>query len=359
MKQVPENWDNAERGQQGVDSRALLATLIRRLPELLILAAAGAVIASGIYLLVALVASRDAMYVSETEYYIEFAEGRYEARDYYNDFTWNDVIGTDLILGRAMELLGDGYDREQVKGMITADILSDVRYLTITVKGGDIERVERVKDAVQTALEEFGDKKREFDSIYKIEDLEIVKEQTPYFAWRAALLGAAVLLGAGLFRVISRFCVGSEFYTKTDVMTALGVPVYGMTLRGRGKPGSRGDKLAKRQDTLLIDGMMTLRERYKQVYLLDASGGRETDAFLQEMAKNNTIDLSWFKRYGSEQYDRESSVVAVIPFDVQYREKITDEINNARLHGAKIVGAILTGVDVKWALLYYGSDKEV
>lgn len=70
--------------QQGIDSRAMLTVFLARLPRLFLLAVAGAVLGSGLYLLAALDASGNACFVSETEYYIEFEEGRYKARDYYN-----------------------------------------------------------------------------------------------------------------------------------------------------------------------------------------------------------------------------------------------------------------------------------
>ncbi|MDE5825876.1 MAG: hypothetical protein K2H91_14535, partial [Lachnospiraceae bacterium] len=138
--------------QQGVDSRAMLATFIIKLPKLLILAVAGAVLGSGLNLFVVLVKIQNRCYVSETEYYVAFDKGQDDARHWYNDFTWNDVLTTDGILGRAMELLGNGYERSQVKEMIRADILSDVRYLTITVKGQNAAQVAEIKDALGTAL---------------------------------------------------------------------------------------------------------------------------------------------------------------------------------------------------------------
>ena len=137
--------------QQGVDSRAMLTVFLTKLPKLFLVAVAGAVLGSGLYLLIALNASRNACYVSETEYYIEFDEERYKARDYYNAFTWNDAVKGDEILGRAMEFLGAGYDRDQVGTMITAAILSDVRYLTITVRGEDAAEVDAVRDALGMA----------------------------------------------------------------------------------------------------------------------------------------------------------------------------------------------------------------
>ena len=217
--------------QQGIDSRAMFAVFVTGLPGLLLLAAAGAILGSGLHLAVALSKAQDACYVSETEYYIEFAEGRYEMRDHYNAFTWNDVLGTELVLGKMMELLGSGYDANHVKSMLRAEMLSDVRYLTIFVSGQDPAEVEVVKDAVGAALEALGARMSEFDAIYKIEDLEIVREKISFFGWRAAFLGAAVAACAGAFVTAFRFCMGSAFYTKGDIAVRLGIPACGMTFR--------------------------------------------------------------------------------------------------------------------------------
>lgn len=338
--------------QQGVDSRALFATVVRKLPVLVGVAIAGAVVGSSFYLLIFFVKSQNVIYVSETEYYIEFAEGRYEARDYYNAFTWNDAIATDSILGRAMELLGEGYERSEVKTMITADILSDVRYLTITIKGDDAQEVGDVQKALEVALGAFGDEKREFDRIYKIEDLGICEEEVPFFTWRAAFLGTVIFFLTGLFWIVLQFGLGSAFYTKRDVSEALGVPVYGMVFAGK-KDGKLG-KFAIRQEKQLSDAMCTLKERYKSLYLLDASGGQKAEAFQQDLEKIAGADLPEFALYESlKQHDSEAFLVAVIPFGVHYREKIIDAMDNAQLHGGRVLGAVLVDVDKIWARIYY------
>jgi capsular polysaccharide biosynthesis protein len=329
----------------GVDSKALLATIIRKLPVLIGLAVTGAVLGSGLNLLITLAQSQNLKYVSETEYYIEFAEGRYEARDYYNDFTWNDVIGTDLILGRMMELLGTGYDREEVKGMMTADILSDVRYLTVTVKGEDADKVYQVKEALGTALSEFGSRMDEFSSIYKIDDLEITKENISYFGVRAALLGAFVFAFAGLFVIALRFSAGSSFYTKNDISKTLGIPVYGMIFKS--------NKNNKRQEEMLVLNMKMLTNKYSSLFLLDAGEGKYAEKFVMHVNGNKGIKPQTLKPYVAG-YDEEKPVLAVVPFGVPYREKITDEINNARLRGANVIGAVIVDADVFWNRIYMG-----
>lgn len=214
--------------RQGIDSKALLVTLIRKLPQILLIALAGAILGSGLRCMFVLYQSGEALFVAETEYYIDFADGRLEAKDYYNDFTWGDVIATDLILGRMMDELGEDYERAAVKQMIYADILSDVRYLTITVKGKDADQVSAISAAFEKAITQFAKSKDEFDEIYKIEDNGTRREQPVWLVWRAALLGAVVFAGIAVFFIVLAFTVGDRFYTKTDVMKFLKQPVLGL-----------------------------------------------------------------------------------------------------------------------------------
>lgn len=350
--------------QQGIDSRAMFATFITKLPMLLVLAAAGAILGSGLNLLIVLGRIREVCYVSETGYYIEFAEGQYEAKNYYNAFTWNDQIGNDLILGRAMELLGESYDRDQVRAMITADILSDVRYLKVSVKGPDPIQVDEIKNALGTALGEFGTRMREFDSIYKIEDSKIAQEEIAYFTWRAAFLGAVVAAGIGGFVTAFGFCIGSVFYTKNDIMVRLGIPVCGMTYR-EGHHKSGDDVLEQRQAAMLVESLGMLAEKHSQILLMDASDGQAASLLLRDIQNRGLGDDACFQLYDSKkdirrlgQEGADIAVVAVIPFGKPYREKITDEMNHVQLHGGRIAAAVLVQADRKWMKLYYGNRTE-
>lgn len=339
--------------QQGVDSRAMLAAFITKLPRLLILAVAGAIAGSGLNLLFVLIRAQNRCFVSETEYYVAFDKGQDDARHWYNDFTWNDVLATDLILGRVMELLGAGYERSEVKEMLRADILSDVRYLTITVRGQDAMQVEEVKNALETALEEFGAEKEEFSSINKIEDEGITQEELPYFAWRAALLGAAAVAGAGVFVTAFCFCMGSVFYTKRDITVRLGIPVCGMTFQ-EGRRRNKGSVLEERQGRMLEQCLSMLLEKHEQIMLLDASQGQDAAAFLQEIREKGIADATRFQIYHSlEQKVQDTALVAVIPFGKTYRERIADEIDYVQQHGGRIAAAVLTQTNRSWAGIYY------
>lgn len=347
-QQVQENkW------QEKIDRKALFACYIRKMPALLLLAVAGAVVGSGLSLLSAFLALRTPIYISETEYYIVFAAGRLDAKDYYNDFTWNDVIATDDVLGKAMESLGSELVREEVKEMITADILSDVRYLTITIQGENVEHVEKVRDALQAALEDLPRLKEELDTITKIEDLGIVQKKVPLFAWRAALLGAVLAIGFGIFAVAFWFAMGTVIYTKADIVQYFGLPVFGMLY-------AKGNRKEGKQEKRLISSLRSILEREDCVYLADAAEGAVAAAFLKELGELKRVG-EWkspalcqrLQVFDETNCPLEGKIILVVPFGIPCREKTADEIMYLRQQGYLILGAILTEVDKQWTKIYW------
>ena len=61
--------------REGIDSKAFLICFLKRIPYMLLIGLTGAIIGSGLYLLIAAVNNRAPVYYQETEYYIEFAPG--------------------------------------------------------------------------------------------------------------------------------------------------------------------------------------------------------------------------------------------------------------------------------------------
>lgn len=323
------------------DAKACLATFILHIPYLLLIAVAGALLGSGLYLLIATIQNREPVYYAETEYYIEFAEGRYEARDYYNDFTWNDVMATNPILERTMEVLGSSYDREAIRKMITADILSDVRYLTITVEGTDPELVGKVSEETQKSLELYGENRKEFESIFQIRNDGVKEKKEKLFTWRAAFLGALLAGCAYILYFFILFHMAEVFYTRTDVMEYLQIESLGIMKKKNAK------KIAS--DIICIENLDYITAQ-KQITCLnlantDIKGIYQNDnaLFLQENDLNNES----YKKIRNT-----SGVVLFIPWGVKNRNKVTDVIYNLQVQDCKVLGAVLVDADEKWLTLY-------
>ena len=343
--------------QEGIDSKALLVCLLRKLPYLLLLGVTGAVLGSGLYLLIAVMTSEGLKYQAETEYYIDFADGRLEAKDHYNDFTWNDVMATDLILGNTMNILGDTYDRNTVKEMITADILSDVRYLTITVEGSDAEIVEEISNATRISIEKFGSSKDEFDSIEQIENNGVQVLKDKLFTWRAALLGAFAGVLVGMFWVVGAFCLGSRFYTKRSIQKCFGIQVFGLLY-------AKNNEVEGSQEMALQLSLQHRMEKAacKQLVMIDVTEGKCAQKCHEELMALYTAEqlgaelfVQSFPISCKEDYAKmreAEGVILAIPFAKSCREAVIEAINQLENQECKILGAILVDVDKKWMKMY-------
>lgn len=349
--------ENTKYWQEGIDSRALLVCFLQKLPYLLLMGVAGAVLGSGLYLLIAVITSKGPVYQAETEYYIDFADGRLEAKDYYNDFTWNDVMATDLILGNTMESLGTSFERNAVKEMITADILSDVRYLTVTVTGSEAETVEKISDATRYSLESFGSRMEEFDSIYQIEDNGVQQQEEALFTWRASLLGALVGVLIAVFWIVSSFSLGSRFYTKHSISCCLGIPVFGL-LYGRNNEAEGTQEKALQ---------LALRYRMekascKELVIVDSFGeayakkfGDELMALYTEEQLGTALSVQSFPVKDEESFQKirqTEGVLLVIPFAKACRESVVEIMNQLENQECRVLGAVLADVDKRWMKLY-------
>lgn len=345
--------------REGIDSKAFLICFLKRIPYMLLIGLTGAIIGSGLYLLIAAVNNRTPVYYQETEYYIEFAPGRIEAKDYYNAFTWNDVMKTRLILDKTMEQLGSSYSQESVKEMITADILSDVRYLTITVKGTDASLVEAVSNATEKSLEEFARDKAEFDSITQIEDNGTELLQQPLFTWRAAFLGFLIAFLLVFFRFCIHFGLNEIFYTREQIRKELGIPVLGLLYR------QKNDKMGEQelQTCLALKPIVNA-----QTVLADVTEGNYAEYFVKEyavlveqdadkMPQTAAYPVTTLELY--QKMEKAESVILVIPFGVPCLNRARDVLSELQRRNCKIAGAVLAQADNKWVRAYYTGRKQI
>lgn len=351
-----------EQWHEGIDSKAFLVQLLYRMPYMLLLGVAGAVIGSGLYLIIMTVFSGPQMYQAETEYYIDFADGRLEAKDYYNDFTWNDVMATDLILGNTMSILGEGYDRNEIKNMITADILSDVRYLTITVEGENEALVAAVSDVTKISLENFGKNKDEFDSIYQIENNGVIAETVKLFTWRAALLGFVLGVIAMLVKVSLEFGVGDRFYTRKDILKFLNIPALGILYKNGNSVCKIEEMDLNNNLTYIVnksDGHCEKKEDISnnaEVVILGFSDVCAMEDIKRQFKQDIEI-ISMAEEITNDSYEkiRQAQIVLLaVPFGVSARRKIEECIENLEIQDCHITGAILTDCSRGWMKLYCG-----
>ena len=156
-------------------------------------------------------------YESVSKLYITFNQDENgDVYQYYNGYTWNELLDTDPILIAIMNHL-TGYEEEEVKDAASAEILSDIRLLTITVKGDSEKMVREIQAAVEEGLADYADQSEELRKIVTI------RSDMPRRIYWSDDTTKALIAGAVLFGLVSFFVFGFMYvlddgvYVQADV----------------------------------------------------------------------------------------------------------------------------------------------
>ena len=138
------------------------------------------------------------VYRSDTLYYITFTEGRQDVTQlYYNDYTWNDVLDSDVVAGVAATMAG-GITKEQIAAATRIPTMSDIRMFHVYVEDPVPETAEQIQNAIGVALAHFAGEAEGFESIVQWDrtPAEIVREHDLTGRWLicGAVLGALAAL---------------------------------------------------------------------------------------------------------------------------------------------------------------------
>ena len=212
---------------RGMDLKRLMLYMQKRIWLVIVLAILGAT-CGGIFYQVARAMKMPVEYEAVSKLYISFGHDESgEVYQYYNGYTWNDLLDTDPILDLVMKSL-PGYERDQVSEATTAEILSDIRLLTITVRGENEKFVREIRNAMETGLREYARDSEELDQIKVI--LSGVPERvywddrtTSACITGAVILGVLALLGIGCSYALDESVYVQEDIEKRYPYKALGI----------------------------------------------------------------------------------------------------------------------------------------
>ncbi|MBP5608930.1 MAG: hypothetical protein J6X66_11800, partial [Lachnospiraceae bacterium] len=138
-------------------------------------------------------------------YLISFAEGKeVDTQASFNDYTWNDILDSDIIAGTASKLMS-GMTKEYLANATTVPTMSDIRLFHIYVEDPDAEKADMMQTALELALAILPEYVDGMENISAIErgKAELVIPVTTITRWAVAgaVIGvlAALLLTAYVY----------------------------------------------------------------------------------------------------------------------------------------------------------------
>lgn len=216
--------------REGVDLKLVFLLLVKKIPIVIISALAGALLCGSLYGIWHSKMLGRRAYEARSQYYITFEEIEDKTffDYYYNGYTWNDLLSSDLILGYAMGLLPAGYDRQYVDDCVEAEILSDVRVLTTTAAAKDADEAKLLQQAVEQAVVHYAADGEKLERIEVIRSEEPVLEEVSGHMLRAAATGAAGFTLAAVLVLLLMIAVRDAVYLPQEIEGRFGVPCAGI-----------------------------------------------------------------------------------------------------------------------------------
>lgn len=309
----------------GTDMKKLALCFLGKVWIVFLAAAVGAVAGGVIYGMSHVVPESEREYRAVSKIYLDFAvDETGEVYQAYNGYTWNDLIATDPILDLTMLNLPEGYTREEVTAAAEAEILSDLRLLTITVTTHDPDRCEAIIHAMGQSLTVLGDTAKEFKQIDVIQTTEAKLVVADSRLLQAVLVGLAAAIILALLGMMFYYVLDDRIIVASDLKQVADVPFVGYAGAGERLNGDYESNLA------------WLKERTGTVGVLTVT---QSEAITQE---------SWQDLCSSE------GVVVVADYGKVHAAYLTYIIEQLRVKECRLVGVAIGGADEKFLSRYYG-----
>ena len=262
--------------REPIDYRLFFLKLLKKIWIFPLAAVIGAVVVGGVYCLVNFGIKDGYKYRARTIYYVTYADDASgNEYDYYNYFTWQEVIHSDYFTEGLSKAMGGSLSKDEIIANTLATVESDVRYLYTKSTAGSVDEAIRLEKEVEKLMLAFPDGKKEFESIVIVDEPgeDDTEDVSLIFVKRAVIFGAVIGLIAAVIISIFYACVDTSVYLPSTLEKRYGIPALGALSMKEFEANVReflGDK--KKVAVIKAD---TTPEKIKQVY-----SGEEGDVSL-------------------------------------------------------------------------------
>lgn len=357
--------------EEGLDLRFFLLRLFNSIWIVFVAALAGAAICAGGYMLLKCINPAMKEYSRETKYYIDFAEDSTGVGyGYYNDYTWNDWMKSDAIMNYTLSLLPENISKEAVENAVTADIISDVRLLTITVRTSDAAVTESIADATAEALIHFPEDIKEIDAIRVIRDEPVKEIVAGDLTKRLAVFGLVCGAVISLFWLCLVYCADTSVYLPKDIEKRFQLPVLGVLYKKQNRKEDEEDN----REELLVNAQYLLSGKKRITLLWFGAPEKEIQRELCEVLKKAVqpgeasvgaeepeIAETFFKEGKMPDYAmlrRADAIAAVFYYGGADGKQAERYLSDLKKQNCEVTTAILCSADKKLYRRYYFGRKK-
>ncbi len=327
----------------GMDMKKLGLCFLKKIWIVLMAAVIGALLGGVSYTLFRMTAERE--YQAVSKIYLDFAADETgEVYQAYNGYTWNDLMAADPILDVTMGYLPADYTREEVTAATKAEILSDLRLLTLTITTHDADRGNRILEASEKSLVKQGETAKEFKSITVIRSVPSKLVTADDRTVQAVLLGLAVMTLFTLFGMIFYDVLDDRILIAGDLKVVTDAAFVGYM----GAAGVFGEDYE--------ENLSYLRKQYGKVAILPVTqptGGKR--AVQQTLtAGDGTVPDGTDREKKADLQGKETGVIVTVEYGKVHAAYLSYALEQLKLRERRVVGIAISGADAKFLNRYYG-----
>lgn len=308
---------------QGIDLKRLVLVLGKKLWLILAATVLGAVLGGMTYKVVTGITNGEPEYRASADYYISFFE---DGADYYNAYTWDNILRDDPIVDYALTLLPKEITKDMVKASVTGEMLSDYRILTVHVNAKSKEVADTIAAAYEKSLWHFGQEMDLLDKVERWSQEDAVLFEKNNKTMNAAFLGAIVAFLLVTFVVLFYYILEDAFYVERDAEERFGLKVYGLLTK-------QNDEIQKQ----------IFRDHLNYVF-----GAEEIETWNAEIIP------------ASEDYKRlrtKEHLLLNIPWGRNNGRQAEKVLRQMELQDVKVEGIVITEAEDSFIKAYYAVDR--
>ena len=343
----------------GMDMKKLGICFIRKCWLVFAAAALGAVIGAVVYMIVHTVPESEREYQAMSKIYLDFASDETgEVYQAYNGYTWNDLMVTDPFLDVTMGYLPQDYTREEVAAATKAEILSDIRLLTVTITTHDADRCNAIMQATGKSLVQRGDTAKEFINIEVIQCTEAELVTADDRTVQAALVGLGIAVALTLFGMLFYYIMDDRIFVASDLRNVTDASFVGYAGADRWMGKDYEDNLSYLREKVGTVNIFPVTQRTWKAgnaANVNSVGQQQAIAATRETSKDENAEQDmvltpekWKELCAAD------GVVVMVEYGRVHASYLAYMLEQLKLKGCRIVGIGIAGADHKFLNRYYG-----
>lgn len=216
-------------GNEPADLKLMFIFFVRNFRYVVYSAIVGCIIFALGYYVFQFVLNDEEKYVAQAELYIEYATDVRLDNIYINDYTWQNLVHTDRAIDYVREKLTFAMTDEELKACVTANLVSDVRFVTLKVTMEDPGKAVDVARYFQEAIISFSEDMVDVENVVVFTNADhadkIVKENKTV---NMAVTGAVVGIVLAVFLILFCYTFDDSVYIPLTFERRFGIPVIGV-----------------------------------------------------------------------------------------------------------------------------------